>query len=94
MLSPASWLKRRLAISTAISVFCSCERMSRFMEPTATRRPSMTSSLVCSMAREAPALPPLEPVVPARNAERTLAASLRISCSSMPISSSALRWRA
>ena len=79
MLSQASWLKRRLAMSTAISVFWSRERISRFIDPTAARCPSITSSLVCSMAREAPALPPLEPVVPARNAERTLAASLRIS---------------
>ena len=78
MLSQASWLKRRLAMSTAISVFWSRERISRFIDPTAARCPSITSSLVCSMAREAPVLPP-DPVPPARSAERTLAASLRIS---------------
>ncbi|MDT4854607.1 hypothetical protein FQZ97_889190 [compost metagenome] len=55
-----------LRISSAISVFCSCERRSRFIEPTTSSRPSITSTLECSIARDSPLtlpapLPPEEP---------------------------------
>ena len=42
------------------------------MEPITVRRESMTSSLECSMAREAPETPE-SPVLPERSTERTLA---------------------
>ena len=43
-----------LRISSAISVFCSCERRSRFIEPTTSRRPSITSAFECSIERDSP----------------------------------------
>ncbi|MCY1251746.1 hypothetical protein D9M72_655620 [compost metagenome] len=80
-----------LRISSAISVFCNCERRSRFMEPTTSSRPSITSTLECSIARDSP-LTPLPPEEP--NTLPKLVCSLRNSYSSTPAASSALRWRA
>lgn len=90
-----TWIESAvLRMSSAISVFCRCERMSRFIDPTASSCPSITSSLVCSMARELPLAP--EPPRPpeALKAPRRLVCSLRISYSSTPSASRSGRWRA
>ena len=51
-----------LRITRPTSLFCSCERMSRFMEPMTERYPSMMIALECRLAREL--LLPLEPPAP------------------------------
>jgi hypothetical protein len=66
-----------LRTSTAISVFWCCERRSRFIDPTTSSRPSITSTLECSIERDAPGALPL--ALPEPKALPSPACSLRSS---------------
>ena len=72
----------RLRMTMPSSVFCNCERKSRFIDPTTSKRLSITSALVCRLARESGVEPKKRCCV---------LPSARISNSSTPASSKG--WR-